>query len=54
MVSLRALSHPVGSDRIAYSSTVLVLEYYASTIFGVLVLATPGTPLVLVLEGQYT
>ena len=44
MVSLRALSQPVGSDG--------VREYYSSTTFGVLVLATPGTRLVLVLEGQ--
>ena len=37
-----------------YSSTVLALEYYSSTTFGVLVLATPGTRLVLVLEDQCT
>ena len=37
-----------------YSSTVLVLEYNSSTIFWVLVLETPGTRLVLVLEGQCT
>ena len=39
-----------------YSSTVLVLEYNSSTIFWVLVLVlgTPGTRLVLVLEGQCT
>ena len=40
------------SDGVGYSSTALVLEYYSSTTFGVLVLATPGTRLVLVLEGQ--
>ena len=44
MVSLRALSQSVGSDGVLYSCTT----------FGVLVLATPGTPLVLVLEGQCT
>ena len=54
MVLLRALSQPVGSDRIAYSSTVLVLESYSSTTLGELVLAIPGTRLVLVLEGQCT
>ena len=37
-----------------YSSTVLVLEYYSNTTFGVLVLAIPGTRLVLVFEGQCT
>ena len=39
-----------------YASTVLVLEYNSSTIFWVLVLVlgTPGTRLVLVLEGQCT
>ena len=37
-----------------YSSTVLVLEYNSSTIFWVLVLGTPSTRLVLVLEGQCT
>ena len=37
-----------------YSSTVLVLKYNSSIIFWVLVLGTPGTRLVLVLEGQCT
>ena len=46
MVSLRALSQSVGSDGVLYSCTTFGV--------GLLVLATPGTPLVLVLEGQCT
>ena len=55
MVSLRALSRPVGSDGVIepacrYSSTVLEYHFWGR----LLVLATRGTRLVLVLEGRCT